>query len=158
MLQIERAHASDIEPIHHLLLSQFAEHSISVPHTSLEQAIGELLKDARKGVCLVAREGGEIVGVAVISLAWTLEHGGKSAWLDELYVLPECRGRGVGQALLEQAITAAREMGCAALDLEVDQDHTRAERLYVRAGFQSLARSRWVKYLKEWSREERKLV
>jgi GNAT superfamily N-acetyltransferase len=71
--------------------------------------------------------------------------------LDELYVLPEYRGGGVGRSLLEQAIIAAREMGCAALDLdlEVDQDHARAERLYARAGFQSLARSRWVKHLKE---------
>jgi GNAT superfamily N-acetyltransferase len=147
MLEIDRAHASDIEPIYHLLLSQFAEHRIAVSPASLERAIFELLKDPRKGVCLVAREGDEIIGVAVISLAWTLEHGGKSAWLDELYVLPECRGRGVGGSLLEQAITAAREMGCAAMDLEVDRDHAWAERLYARAGFQSLARSRWVNYL-----------
>jgi GNAT superfamily N-acetyltransferase len=95
------------------------------------------------------RESGQIVGLAAISLAWTLEHGGKSAWLDELYVLPECRGRGVGRALLGQAVAAARELGCAAMDLEVDRDHSRAERLYRRAGFQPLPRSRWVKSLKE---------
>jgi ribosomal protein S18 acetylase RimI-like enzyme len=81
--------------------------------------------------------------------AWWRVRGTRSAWLDELYVLPDCRGRGVGRALLEQAVTAAREMGCAAMDLEVDQEHARAERLYARTGFQSLARSRWVKYLKE---------
>jgi GNAT superfamily N-acetyltransferase len=157
MLQIGRAGTSDIEPIQHLLLNQFDEHSISVSHESMRQAIGELLKDPRKGMCLVARESGQIVGLAVISLAWTLEHGGKSAWLDELYVLPECRGRGVGRALLGQAVTAARELGCAAIDLEVDRAHSRAERLYAREGFQSLPRSRWVKYLNRIVQGERKL-
>jgi GNAT superfamily N-acetyltransferase len=149
MLHIARAGTDDIEPIRHLLLNQFDEHGISVAAESLAHALGELLSDPSKGLCLVVRESGQIVGLAAISLAWTLEHGGKSAWLDELYVLPECRGRGVGRALLGQAVAAARELGCAAMDLEVDRDHSRAERLYRRAGFQPLPRSRWVKSLKE---------
>jgi GNAT superfamily N-acetyltransferase len=73
-----------------------------------------------------------------------LEHGGKSAWLDELYVLPEKRGRGIGTALVEEVIARCRASGCAAIDLEVDQEHQDAERLYSRHGFKQLPRARWA--------------
>lgn len=147
--QIERANSTDINLIHRLLLKQFDEHDIPVSQQVLRRAVAALLEDDRKGLLLVARQGGEIVGVAAVSFAWTLEHGGKSAWLDELYVLPERRGRGVGRALLGEVKRAARELGCAAIDLEVDQEHSRAERLYAREGFRRLPRARWVWYLDE---------
>jgi GNAT superfamily N-acetyltransferase len=82
---------------------------------------------------------------ADVAFTWTLEHCGKSAWLDELYVVPEYRGKGIGAALLRAALEAAQRSGCAAVDLEVDEAHARAENLYVQAGFRPLGRSRWVK-------------
>jgi len=82
---------------------------------------------------------------ADVAFTWTLEHGGKSAWLDELYVVPEYRGKGIGAALLRAALEAAQRSGCAAVDLEVDEARARAENLYVQAGFRPLGRSRWVK-------------
>ncbi len=63
-------------------------------------------------------------------------------WLDELYVLPARRSEGIGTALLERTSALARERGCLALELEVDANHGRAARLYERAGFGRLARTR----------------
>ncbi len=83
---------------------------------------------------------------------WTLEHGGRSAWLEELYVQPEYRGRGIGQKLLAAAINRAREEGCRAIDLEVDRGHPRASHLYDREGFVRLARTRWVLKMKRGRR------
>src|SRR5579872_5729184 len=47
------------------------------------------------------------VGLAYLAYTWTLEHGGQSAWLDELYVVPGERSRGVGTALLRAALDHA---------------------------------------------------
>lgn len=90
------------------------------------------------------RKKNQSLGFAVISFAWTLEHGGKSAWLDELYVLPEHRNAGIGSAIVDRLFIEAKEKGCLAVDLEVESDHRRAENLYVRKGFQKLDRSRWA--------------
>lgn len=147
-MQIERASPADIDTIHRLLASQFDEHDIHTSPEALRGAIAAVFEREHLGFFLVARDRGEIIGLAAVSFAWTLEHGGKSAWLDELYVVAGRRGEGVGRALLERVMGEARELGCQAVDLEVDAAHRRAERLYERAGFQRLTRARWVKLVK----------
>ncbi|MBN1656942.1 MAG: GNAT family N-acetyltransferase [Anaerolineae bacterium] len=148
-LGLQVATASDLEEILGLLAAQFGEHEIELPASVLREAVAAMFERDELGFFVVAREGGKAVGLAAVSLAWTLEHGGKSAWLDELYVLPERRGRGIGTALLHEAVRHAAASGCAAVDLEVDRGHTRAEALYARAGFHPLPRSRWVRHLDE---------
>lgn len=144
---VERATAADLDALHRLLQEQFGEHDICLPADDLKRAVAEVLAREDLGLFLVAREGGQVVGMAAISWVWTLEHGGRSAWLDELYVLPEHRGRGLGAALVARVEDEVRALGCAALDLEVDEEHRRAERLYERAGFRRLPRTRWVKHI-----------
>jgi [ribosomal protein S18]-alanine N-acetyltransferase len=56
-------------------------------------------------------------------------------------VTPECRGRGVGTALLERFIAAAEARGAARLFLEM-RDGNPAESLYRRHGFASVGRRR----------------
>lgn len=87
------------------------------------------------------------MGVAILSFSHTLERGGATAWLDELYVVPASRGRGVGGALLRRALREARREGCESLHLEVVRGHGRAARLYVREGFQRLPRTRYMRVL-----------
>ncbi|MGD8623059.1 MAG: GNAT family N-acetyltransferase [Anaerolineae bacterium] len=144
---IEKATPADLEALQQLLGRQFAEHDIALAGEALAGAIAPVLDDERLGFFLLARLGGEIAGMAAVSFAWTLEHGGRSAWLDELYVRPRYRGRGLGTALLAGAEREILRAGCAAIDLEVDDAHARAERLYRRTGFRPLPRSRWVKPL-----------
>ncbi len=97
---------------------------------ALQRATQGLIEDHTLGRILTARLDGELVGVAVISFLWTLEHGGPAAWLDEVYVEPGRRGDGIGRKLVEAAMQVARDSGCIALDLEVDAGHEAAERLY----------------------------
>lgn len=75
------------------------------------------------------------VGYLVLTLGWSLELGGRDAFIDELYVRPERRGRGLGTLALATAETAARRMGVRALHLEVDVTNEVASRLYQRIGY-----------------------
>jgi GNAT superfamily N-acetyltransferase len=122
-----------------------AEHAIDTPLAALEAAIGGMLAEPRYGFILLAHEGKAAVGVAWVSTTWSLEHGGLTSWLEELYVIPTQRSAGTGRALLLEVIARTRALGCAAIDLEVDVEHARAEHLYQREGFSRLPRARWVR-------------
>ena len=128
-----------------LLEAQYREHDIDMGGARLRRALRLLLP--RGGAVLLASEGKEAAGVAVLSYAVTLEHGGRVAWLDELYVAPKLRGQGRGRALLLRAISFARKSGCQTMELEVVRGHQRAARLYLRESFHRLPRTRFSRAL-----------
>jgi GNAT superfamily N-acetyltransferase len=132
---IRDATGDDLAAAVALLRRQLDEHDITLDDAALEHAVRVLVEQPEVGRVLIARCGGEIAGVAVLSFLWTLEHGGPAAWLDELYVASAHRGRGIGRQLVEAALQLARGRGCAALDLEVEDGHEDAARLYARMGF-----------------------
>jgi GNAT superfamily N-acetyltransferase len=145
-MQIQVATIADLEEIARLLDAQLAEHSIVLQATTLRSAIQGALEKPERGVFVLARDPAP-VGVAYLSFNWTLEHGGKTAWLEELYVVPALRSRGIGTQLLREAVAHALRVGCRAIDLEVEHDHARAEHLYQREGFRPHRRARWVRKL-----------
>ena len=146
-IKVRAAAQADVDEIVRLMRAQLAEHGIDVPGDRLREAVEGVFADPGRGCFLLADEGRQAVGIAYLSFQWSMEHGGGCVWLEELYVLPECRERGIGGLLLNGALQEARARGCRAVDLEVDESHRRSESLYERAGFVRLPRNRWVKQL-----------
>jgi GNAT superfamily N-acetyltransferase len=146
-LVIRPAQASDRADARALLVAQLEEHAL--PPAPVDGALSGALEDPSRATVLLARDGERAIGVAYVAFIWTLEHGGRAAWLEELFVVPELRGQGVGGALLKAALDLARDRECLAVDLEVESDHARAANLYVRAGFHAHTRARYVKKLRE---------
>lgn len=147
MIEIRTAVPADIEPVLDLLSLQLRENSVPVALEPLRAATLQMLGNPELGRILVAARGETLVGVAVLSFLWTLEHGGATTWLDELYVDPHQRSAGLGTRLLDAAMEHARARGCLALDLEVEPGHESALRLYERMGFRRLPRERWMRPL-----------
>lgn len=143
-LHVQRAQAGDQETMVDLLIAQMKEHRISWDRESVSQVVARVLSDVRYGFLFVAQVAGDVIGVTYVATILSLEHGGLVGWLEELYVSPESREQGVGEALLRGVLEQAGEIGLVALDLEVDVEHKRAESLYARLGFRRLSRSRWV--------------
>lgn len=144
---IRDAAEHDVPAVTALLGRQLEEHDIALEHDVLERSVRTLLGDPRLGHVLVATADGVVGGVALVSFLFTLEHGGPAAWLDELYVDDARRGRGIGAMLVDAALAVARARGCVALDLEVEEGHDDAERLYARLGFHRHRRVRWARRL-----------
>lgn len=82
---------------------------------------------------LFAGEGPD--GFAELRLRPSLYTGALDAYLEELYVVPERRGRGLGRALLEAAMEHARGRGAAHIDLNTSEDDSAARALYESVGF-----------------------
>jgi hypothetical protein len=95
---IARAGAEDVPALLPLLAVQLEDHGVGVSRDELARALSGLVARPERGRVLLARSGDRVVGLAVLPYMWTVEHGGLCAWLDELYVVPDMRERGVGYA------------------------------------------------------------
>jgi ribosomal protein S18 acetylase RimI-like enzyme len=97
-----------------------------------------VLADAARGAALVVDDAGPPFGYVFLTKLWSNELGGEIVFIDELWITPERRGRGVGTALIAHAMRAMRESGAVAFELEVTHDNARARALYERLGFRPL--------------------
>ena len=77
----------------------------------------------------------EIVGYAIVVPCWSNELGGTLAFVDELYVVPHARRRGIASAFLND-LRKHRPFQAVAAMLEVSPDNARARQLYAALGFQ----------------------
>jgi GNAT superfamily N-acetyltransferase len=142
-MDIRLATPADRDTTVALLVAQMREHDIPTPAARLAAAFDHVLADAARGAVLLAWEDQRAIGVAALSYAFPIEVGERTAWLEELYVDPASRDRGVGTALLRAALAMAEKAGAVTVDLEIVAGHERAERLYDRFGFKRLPRSHW---------------
>lgn len=89
------------------------------------------------GRAWLIREAGRTVGYTVLCLGFGIEYGGADAFIDDLYLVPEARGRGLGAEVMDELAKIARGLGLKALFLVVAPENRRAQRLYRRQGFES---------------------
>lgn len=96
-------------------------------------------------LCRVARlaPGGEAVGVVLANFNWSLKFAGRALWIEELYVTPKARRRGIGRILVETVLDWAEENGFRGIDLEAYHGNTPASILYRALGFHRLGRERF---------------
>ena len=146
---VRPATPADREALVALLVAQLRDHGVPTPGTDLARLVDIVLERPHRGRLLLAVEEGRAVGVAALSFGFPLEHGGRGAWLEELYVAPAARGAGLGDRLLQAALDAAAAGGAVAIDLEIEHGHERVESLYRRHGFARLERTRWARRLPE---------
>ncbi|MBK7723383.1 MAG: GNAT family N-acetyltransferase [Austwickia sp.] len=78
---------------------------------------------------------GQEHGFALITLRPAIWFDGPVAQLEELYVIPSRRDRGIGTALLRTARTIVRERGGQEMHINVDEVDSGARRFYERHGF-----------------------
>ena len=108
---------------------------ISFKETIARRAIETLLRDESAGRVWWIRENQHRIGYVAITFCFSLEFGGPSAVVDELYLEERYRGRGIGLEALRFVEDFCRLRGILTLNLEVDRDNLHAQALYRKAGY-----------------------
>jgi GNAT superfamily N-acetyltransferase len=80
--------------------------------------------------CLVAVEGGALVGLAHIIFHRNTTMAGPVCYLQDLFARADMRGRGVGRALIEAVYARAREAGAPRVYWHTHETNVTAMRLY----------------------------
>jgi ribosomal protein S18 acetylase RimI-like enzyme len=118
--EIHRVEGHDIAPAVALLTTFFNEENFAVPAGGLEARVRTYVSLEHHGV-FVARADRSDVGVVTVAAGYSLEY----AWfaeIEDLYVVPSHRGRGIARALVDRACEHARDDGCSAVLVTVTPD------------------------------------
>jgi ribosomal protein S18 acetylase RimI-like enzyme len=132
-ISIRRGGPEDAGAIARLLHDFNSEYSEPTPGVGALTGYAERLLREGEMTVLLAGEGPD--GISLIRFRPCIWTGGPEAHLQELYVVPALRGGGIGRALLEATIEAARAAGATGLDLNTGETDTAARALYESAGF-----------------------
>ena len=130
----EPGDAADAARLLHDLNTEFSEPTPGVD--VLAPRVRDLLASGELTILLA---GARPDGLAQLRYRRSLWSGELDAYLEELYVVPDRRGRGIGRALLEATLAAAREAGATRIELGTEEDDTAARALYESCGFTNRA-------------------
>lgn len=101
------------------------------------------LAPSEEGLLLGARAEGRFLGYACLYWHLSSTQAADTVLMNDLYVEPDARGRGIGRALIGASAEVARERGAAHLEWATAPDNHTAQRLYDSTGAE---RSEWVEY------------
>jgi GNAT superfamily N-acetyltransferase len=141
------AAASDADLLVPLLREFYAYDHIAFDEPEARRALAQLLGDARLGRVYLIRVADELIGYFVLTFGFSLEFKGRDAFVDELFLRAEFRGRGIGTHALAVAEEACRAENVRALHLEVERVNAGAQEVYRRAGFKDHDRyllTKWI--------------
>jgi ribosomal protein S18 acetylase RimI-like enzyme len=134
-IHVRQATAEDAGEIARLLHDFNLEYSEPTPEpATLTATVRHLLEDSEI-VVLLAGTSRPPDGLSLFRFRPALWADGPETYLQELYVVPHLRGRGIGRCLLEATIDFARAAGAAGIDLNTGETDAAARNLYESMGF-----------------------
>ncbi len=133
-MNLSLAQRDDLTAVVALVRRYHAHDGLASPEP-LEDAVAPLLGDNDLGRIWWIERDGARVGYAAVCFGYSLEFGGRDAFLDELFVLAEHRGVGVGGAAVDLLCREVEALGVRALHLEVAHGNEAGRAAYRRSGF-----------------------
>jgi diamine N-acetyltransferase len=149
-ISFQLATIADLDSIFLLMQQMQIDDPWSEPfnETAVRHNLLELLTNPIYGVIHLAFDANTPIAYLVICFDYSLEYRGKGAWIDELFVLPTHRGKGIGTQLLDLAESSSRQQVAHYLHLEVTHGNPAID-LYRRRAFQDHHRYLMTKPLSE---------
>jgi ribosomal protein S18 acetylase RimI-like enzyme len=112
----------------------YAELDVEVDTARFSETIRYLLAHPDQGQIVLMFDGKELAGFSIIIQHWSNEYGGTILLVDELYVKPAARGKGLGRNFFAM-LKRERPWQVRTMILEVARRNTHAQGFYESLGF-----------------------
>jgi GNAT superfamily N-acetyltransferase len=138
-LKITNATLEDIPALVKLLAALFCiEVDFKADTAKQLQGLTLLIQSPATGVIKVARDAeGFVVGMVSAQLVISTAQGAPSAWVEDMIILEQHRGKGVGKMLLNEALAWAKQKGASRAQLLVDIENEPALGYYQHLGWET---------------------
>ena len=135
MTDVRRATVEDAAVLARLLWDFDTEFETEVDDVPVLEARFARILGLPGIVAVLAEDGDRAVGFALLSLRPAIWFDGPVSQLEELYVVPDLRDRGIGTQVLDLCRSLVREQGSPEMHINVDEVDTDTRRFYERHGF-----------------------
>ncbi len=134
---ITPASEADIPELIELLGVLFSIEQDFAPDTDKQRrGLAALLASPGGHIAIARDEAAHAVGMATAQLVISTAEGAPSAWIEDVVVREDWRGRGLGRTLLDAVVAWARSQGAVRAQLLVDLDNAPALAFYDRLAWQ----------------------
>ena len=130
------ARPDDLDRLLPLVAAFHDEAGIVQSDTARRATLLPMLEGSPHGVTYLIGPGRAPIGYIVISFGWSVEFGGLDGYVDEFYIRPGVRGRGIGSEVMVSLPKALAGAGLKALHLEVRRDNDKVRALYRKLRFE----------------------
>ena len=131
---MRRALPGDIATLVALMAEFYAESDYGLDQELAERAFAAILSDERLGYVWLIDDEAKVVGYVVLTLRFGMEYGGLMACIDDLFVVPQSRNRGLTRAALVQVCDFCKTIDVRAITVEVSHSNGSAQTVYRRLG------------------------
>ena len=121
--------------IHSLIIEFYGLTTDNPKAKELSSTLSELLTHPKYGAVFLIKQASEFVGYAALCYSFSLEYGGRDAFIDEFFIRKDFRNKKIGSEVLDYLCKYAKTTGVKALHTEIKEKNKEAERLYERKGF-----------------------
>lgn len=133
-VEIRLARTDEIEEMLPLIRAYCQFYGTEPDDEGLRSMFETLISEPSQGAVFIARDGGKAVGFATLDWKWSSLKAARIGYLEDLFVDPEARGRGIADALIEICSERCRELGMPAMEWLTAPDNRRAQKVYNRTG------------------------
>ena len=131
MIESDRGIVMDMMRVFYRSPAVLSEGSDIIFSSDIDACVG----DSPYAEGFVFEEGGNAAGYGMIAKSFSTEFGKPCIWIEDLYILPEHRGKGVASAFIQSIKCKYPD---AVVRLEVEEENLRALAVYRRNGMQEL--------------------
>jgi GNAT superfamily N-acetyltransferase len=131
---VRPADHSDLPTLVEFMREFYAESGFPLDAARAGAAFAALLDEPRLGRVWLVQRGDAIAGYVAVTFVFAMEYGGMIGVIDDFYVRPAYRGRGLGTAALTQVRAVCEQLGLRALHVEVGRENAAAQAVYRHTG------------------------
>ena len=135
MIEFHPLKKSDIEIIVPMMQDFYAIDNYPIEPEMTKILFQTFINDENLGNCWLISDGEIIVGYVILAYIFSFEYQGKIAFLDELYLNKNARGKGIGKITLDFVHDQALQKNLKIIYLEIESHNEVAKKLYLSNDF-----------------------
>lgn len=136
-MELRIAEVTDVDVLLPLVRQYHEFEQIEMSDADRIKAFSPLLGQNTLGQIWLILSSEQVVGYIALCFGYSIEFGGRDAFVDEFFIEAATRGQGLGREVLATIKAEATHRGIIALHLEVARTNRRAKKLYTALGFEA---------------------